>query len=334
MYSADLKFSSTGLLYDILLEPLRKVNFKLQKNKANRWYTHTHEYVNCNVNANTAILHKLESGEPFMLSRLGTSELHTVLNYLARDKSFYDNFRDYIKGHQPEFWWGKYALSDLTVNSGFFPSNPNSLEKFSILYLEEIKKIDVLLTWLKGEIILEKSGYMNLSRTSLQIFDCEPYFYSNPWTLGLRNKKVLVIHPFEESIKFQYRKRDLLFSNNTLPEFELKTIKAIQSVRGNSTNFSSWFDALDYLKNEIDKVDFDVALIAAGAYGLPLAAHVKEIGKIGLHLGGFLQMIFGIRGKRWDLNEAHCKIMNHNWKHPFKDEYPINYDKLDHGCYW
>lgn len=125
-----------------------------------------------------------------------------------------------------------------------------------------------------------------------------------------------------------------MFTNGTLPEFELKTIKAIQSIKGNNTNFKSWFEALEHMKSQIDLIDFDIALIGAGSYGLPLASHIKRNGKIALHLGGFLQIIFGIKGKRWDLSEAHQKIMNEHWKYPFSEEYPNNYKNLDHGSYW
>ena len=50
----------------------------------------------------------------------------------------------------------------------------------------------------------------------------------------LRGKKVLVIHPFAETIQHQYeQKRTLLFKNpDVLPEFQLETIKAVQSLGG------------------------------------------------------------------------------------------------------
>ncbi|WP_274095727.1 hypothetical protein [Riemerella anatipestifer] len=41
----------------------------------------------------------------------------------------------------------------------------------------------------------------------------------------------------------------------------------------------TWFDALEDMKNKIDLVDFDVAIIGCGAYGLPLASYIKNKGK-------------------------------------------------------
>ena len=73
-----------------------------------------------------------------------------------------------------------------------------------------------------------------------------------------------------------------------MPDFDLITIKAVQSL-GGGEQFQSWFDALDWMKAEIDKHDYDICLIGCGAYGFPLAAHVKRLGKKAFHLGGALQ---------------------------------------------
>lgn len=116
---------------------------------------------------------------------------------------------------------------------------------------------------------------------------------------------MLVIHPFAKSIKRQYEfHRDRIFgeySDFILPEFaSLQVIPAVQTIAGNTGGYETWFDALKQMENEIDKADFDVALIGCGAYGFPLASYCKRIGKQGIHIGGSLQLYFGIKGKRWD----------------------------------
>ena len=40
------------------------------------------------------------------------------------------------------------------------------------------------------------------------------------------------------------------------------------------------------MSEEIAKIDFDIALIACGAYGFPLASRIKNMGKIAIHCGG------------------------------------------------
>jgi hypothetical protein len=50
---------------------------------------------------------------------------------------------------------------------------------------------------------------------------------------------------------------------------------------------------------EIARREFDVALIAAGGLGIPLASFVKSLGKVAVSLGGHLQVLFGVLGDRW-----------------------------------
>jgi hypothetical protein len=103
-----------------------------------------------------------------------------------------------------------------------------------------------------------------------------PYFSRIPWTKSLTDKRVLVIHPFTQSIEAQYRKRELLFKDDLLPAFELKTIKAVQSIAGEKTRFNDWFEALDSMKEKMDSTDYDVALMDFHLRPMP-SGRVKKV---------------------------------------------------------
>ena len=149
----------------------------------------------------------------------------------------------------------------------------------------------------------------------------EPYLGRMPWSQVLENKKVLVIHPFAASITSQYEKREKLFRDkNILPSFELSTLQAVQSAGSNTVDFDNWFDALESMQTKIKNMDFDVAIIGAGAYGLPLASHVKSIGKQAVHLGGATQMLFGIYGQRWLNDPLRKPFINEHWVRPLPSE--------------
>ena len=145
----------------------------------------------------------------------------------------------------------------------------------------------------------------------------------------------MVIHPFAESIRRQFARHEKLFSDaRVLPNFELLTIPAVQTLAGNKAGFASWFDALDWMRAEVDKLDFDVALIGAGAYGLPLSAHVKRSGKIAIHMGGSLQILFGIKGRRWDNMPTISQFYNDAWVRPLENERLHGAENVEQGCYW
>lgn len=71
------------------------------------------------------------------------------------------------------------------------------------------------------------------------------------------------------------------------------------AIAGNEVPYDDRFDALNAMCRRIDTSEFDVALMGACAYGLPLAAHVKRRGQQAIHAGGVTQLLFGIFGERW-----------------------------------
>ncbi|WP_342646851.1 hypothetical protein [Mucilaginibacter sp. CSA2-8R] len=288
-----------------------------------------------NQEASDLIKSRLLSDEPVMICRFGSIELDCVANYISINKNKGAWFK-YISGKIDAYWWQDNIISAMSNNAGFFPSNPSTLEKFSLSMIEDMKQVDILGSWLEKEKLFTKEL---AHATRVQIGDLHPYNHANPWSEALKDKKVLVIHPFEDSIKSQFSKRDLIFKDQRiLPPFELKTIKAVQSIANNKTPFKTWFDALDYMKEQIDKTDFDIAILGCGAYGFPLAAHIKRIGKKAVHLGGPTQVLFGIIGKRWEEDKVNSYVMTHfaneHWVRPSATETPSGIKNVEAGCYW
>ena len=68
---------------------------------------------------------------------------------------------------------------------------------------------------------------------------------------------------------------------------------------------------------------------------MPLAAHVKRIGKQAIHLAGWTQVLFGITGRRWEVHDIRMKhLINEFWIRPDESERPINFKQVEDGCYW
>ena len=118
----------------------------------------------------------------------------------------------------------------------------------------------------------------------------------------------------------------------------MRTLKAVQTLADNvDSRFSNWFEALNYMYVQAMKIDFDVAILGCGAYGMPLAAMLKEAGKQAIHLGGVTQILFGIKGKRWEEAREYQYIremMNENWTYPLESEKPKSAQKIEGNCYW
>ena len=267
----------------------------------------------------------IAQNEPLMVTRLGATELSCLHYFLEKRCGRKKAYSRKIS----------YSMSNL---SGFFPVDDCSLDAFSEMFLGHLKQVDVMGVWfIQYENVICNSWCPN---AELIDFLClEPFRFPNPWSSRLAGRKVLVVHPFINSIRKQYEeKRRLLFADpDVLPAFELKTVKAVQSIAGSKVEFASWFDAYQYMCDEIAKVEFDVCLIGAGAYGLPLASFAKSLGKQAIHMGGSTQLLFGIKGRRWEEHEhAHstAKLFNEHWVRPLESETPANKDIVDKGCYW
>ncbi len=265
------------------------------------------------------------SDTPCMISRLGIVELDATLGFRKGVPL------SFLRKIYP-FWVGETTKIKMQTNAGFFPNTNSMMSRFSDLMFGILSEIDIITIFREVESLAVKHNCIKIKAPYL-----EPFWNNEPWTAQLNGKKVLVIHPFAESIHRQYAKRELLFDNkDILPEFaSLTIIKAVQSIGGETNGYKSWFDALHYMEDEIDKVDYDVALIGCGAYGMPLAAHCKKMGKKAVHLGGALQLLFGIRGNRWETEQdIYKQFMNEHWVRPLENERPNAAQNVENACYW
>lgn len=261
----------------------------------------------------------LQSDKPFMCCRVGATEGRVIQQWM-KDRKYTE--RD---------------VNNIRILSGVFPCDKNSLNRFCEIYTDGISNADAIFLW---GCIGEATAIKRYASKEIILFRNDTYnvlFYSNPWTKALRGKKVLIVHPFIDTIRNQYMNRKKLFNDEILPQFSgISFVRAIQTSAGENegSNYASWFDALHQMEREIESKDFDVALIGAGAYGIPLAAHVKKIGKQAIHMAGNLQILFGIRGRRWDKFPEYVKYFNEYWVYPSEHETPINKGSVEGGSYW
>jgi hypothetical protein len=284
--------------------------------------------------ANDLVASRMRDGDPLLVGKFGTIELACMRNYLStREPKLIGNIADYVVGRRQFLWWWE-TLEVAYSNAGLFPPDDReTVNKFCELMLDLVPRIDIL-----GSYIREESQFHEQLRgcTKINIDGyIAPFFFCNPWTSELKGKRVLVVHPFEDSIRRQYGKRKLLFSDpEVLPEFELLTVKAVQSIAGEDPGFPNWTAAFEHMQARMDELVYDVALVGCGSYGLPLAAHAKSKGKKAIHLAGWAQLLFGIYGERWLESAEVAPFINEHWTRPLPEERPRRFKAVENGCYW
>lgn len=268
---------------------------------------------------NAAIRRMIEEGRPFAAARFGATELSVLVEREATRLGENTESKD----------------QNLCTLSGFFPGNKEYVDRFVQLMLDEVAEVDLLGIWHNpGEEYIVNRYMRHTTVTKIEAM--EPYIYVVPWSKALKGKKVLIIHPFSESIERQYLNHKQLFQNpDVLPDFEIKTIRAVQTLAGEKDpRFETWFDALGYMKEMMDVADYDIAVIGCGAYGMPLAIHAKKMKKQAVHMGGATQILFGIKGSRWDNNPVISGLYNEYWVRPARNEMITRQDAVENGCYW
>ncbi len=288
--------------------------------------------------------------QPFFAGRLGSNELECMTEYYyVLDRAGCGHGKDgtgaEVRDHDEKEaldkgsrnLGAKEAYHDnlklvMKQGAGFFPVEDAYLDRFVRLYSDNLQEIDFIWSmWLSRFENLLYQRFAPDKEIGLYDDTALPYDLDMPWTKALEGKKVLVIHPFEESILENYAKRERLFDHpGMLPKFELITLKSVQSIADENVPFEDWFAALSYMEDQISRMEFDIALIGAGAYGFPLGAYVKQLGKKAVHIGGMLQLLFGIKGKAWNK----LGIYNEYWTSPKESEKPKGYQSVEAGRYW
>jgi len=287
---------------------------------------------------NDLISQLLVSRQPTLVSRLGSTEAHSCIPYFSSRNRHLFLRTKYLLGMTPDFVPAvsdAATLHELHSSSGVFPETEREYDSFCQAYIQSMKHIDVLGSWLSVENYYGQ--FLGMS-TKVHLTHLNPLLHPvNSWTRHLTSRKVLIIHPFKASIEYQLRRRDRVFSDASLiPDADFSFLVPPQAYGGTSTWGSSWSENLENMKNAVNTIEFDAAILGCGAYGLPLGAHIRKIGKQAIHIGGDLQLLFGIMGTRWEGKSWLEKVYTDHWIRPLPEDRPKHFNKGERGQtpYW
>jgi hypothetical protein len=280
------------------------------------------------IDVGPVLMAAILQNKPFATGKMGKYEVLGLRTYLRRESRRRANIP--VPAYDP------YISLTLYENAGVFPKDEAIFDRFGAVFLDAVNQCDALAAWdIEGETEIFRNHCKSAQLVTLT--SLEPYYSEDPWSAALEGKRVLVVSPFVDSIRDQYAMRHRLWDDpRILPAFDLLLVRPPFSAGIVPPQASDWFAALGALKGQMDALEYDVALIGAGAFSLPLAAHAKSKGKVGIHLGGPTQTLFGISGKRWLKNED-FKLRNFikdSWKFPNAEETPQAAVKIEGGCYW
>ena len=89
----------------------------------------------------------------------------------------------------------------------------------------------------------------------------------------------------------------------------------------------------NYYKKEISILEFDIAIVGCGTWGMTVGDLIKKNGRTAIHLGGATQLLFGVMGKRWAEWPNYKELINENWIVE-NENVPEVAKQIEGGCYW
>lgn len=232
--------------------------------------------------------------------------------------------------------------------NGIFPALPQFYYEYNKFYMPHVRNLDcigICYDPLEWEIL----QYYKLRNKLIFYPDQEPDRSTpdnahNCYLPCFRDKKILILCPFSGLLKERATREifEGVWSKTGKKWFYPGNVDFIEFPYGFSAEthkkFSTAIDLFNHITGQIDVRDFDVALIAAAGLGIPLASYIKNKGKIAIELGGHLQFLFGVLGKRWRegrlWEETRTKYYNEWWIDMPEKYRPKETDVCDKGAYW
>lgn len=278
--------------------------------------------------SNNEIIKLITSEKPFIICRVSDNVTKLSLYYKIHNK-IHTHFKNLSNTHD-----------------GIYSKNDRELILYCNLYIQSIINMDLFACF--STLYNNTQNYIinhyNISKNSIiHNRSLEPFYQLQenikPWSHYLLGKKVLVINPFVESFKKQLNAGFTIFKDKRifLQGQEFVFYKSFQTIAGNHIH-NNWYETFTIMCKDIEKIEFDIALLGCGGYGLPLSNYIKtKLNKSAIYIGGGLQLLFGVMGKRWENNPFWKKIIKDNhckFIRPSKEERCKNSETIENGCYW
>lgn len=231
--------------------------------------------------------------------------------------------------------------------SALFPCSVEFYLKYNEFYVEHLRNLDILGVF---PDMVEKYNplreFYKLSMPQVSYLDQEPdrsvkSDAANCYLPFFRGRKLLLVTHCGELLKERANKEtfEAVWAKTGKEWFYPASVEALAfpACYGGSGDgrFSDSLEKYEAMAAEMERRDFDIAMIACSGLAIPLASKAKSLGKIGIDLGGHLQVLFGVLGRRWRRDRYWQENYINNAWIDMPDEFsPAHRNTGDQGAYW
>lgn len=283
-------------------------------------------------------LRLLVSSRAKMIGRLGSTEAWLLTLYN-------EEFRKTTSRLRMSFIEATRIRRHAWFVAGLWPPVASQGTHFSNLYAEAIRASDAIAVWEAKKFLPQEDEILKLYASNSQLFSLTVLnifrlaeLGIDPWIDSLSGKRILIVHRERDLIEAQYHKRKKLHKKFSLPEFGALTVWQPPQTNGLHLGLKTWSKHFSESESELAELaqseKFDVALISAGSYGMPISRILKSQGITSIYMGGILQMLFGIWGSRWKGSKLYDDAETDAWVWPSKDNRPYGFKLVERSSYW
>lgn len=221
----------------------------------------------------------------------------------------------------------------MKMNTGLYYKNEYDRDRVSQWYcnhLEELAKESTLTSCysvLKYDLTFY--SYLNIKGKTLHNWGFLPKILMTT----LDGKKVLVISNATDILKKSAdRGLDKVYNIPTVKFSDINYIKTPQTTIGAEYPDHSIIETTNKILEQIKSIDFDIALLACGAYGVPLSNEIRKMNKMAVYLGSALYTMFGVYSAGIPLPQDNI-FKTENFIE-IEEECPAHCKNIDEGKYW
>lgn len=195
------------------------------------------------------------------------------------------------------------------VQMGIFPSDKEAMLAYGELHARASADLDFI-GLVGGRLEADLLEQLQLSGQTISLLELEPD-RSIPdqsdqcYLPVLRDQRVLLISSIAELLcaRANADTFEAVWAKTGKRWFAPTQVTALQFpytyAHDTQCRFGSSQNLLHWILEQINPAEFDVALIAGSSLGIPIAAAIKAMDRCAIALGGSLQVLFGVGGKRW-----------------------------------
>lgn len=149
----------------------------------------------------------------------------------------------------------------------------------------------------------------------------------------MKDRSVLILNNLTELMKQQYESGNIKKICPNFPDVKKISFYQTKTTFMNNGPDSSIIETAEKICDDIKDIDFECAVISAGAYTSLLFDYiVNKLNKNAFTIGGGLPQYFGIKTKRVEKFSKHS--INEYFIDVPAEMRPPNYEKIEGGCYW